>query len=312
MENTAVDERRPKRDETRFFVKSDRMLLSEEHGAIESALASLLHQSREHLRTKSAATDIRANGHPADLSGPLTRIIKTPGRNRPAIQVAHEHVNGGTVGNVVDVDLFFLGNLLFAHEHIDADVDRFVHASAIGGREDFQSHRTARCAAGERGPCLVANTVNWKRVHLTTGILERDGAILLVASRYPGRPEPLWNLPGGRQDGHELHAAALVREFREETGLAIAVGRLAYVAESFDPHVDMQFTNVAFHVHSSGEPSVQADDTHAVDYAWVPRAQLATVLSVAVVREPLLRYLDDATQQYFGFDDAGLTVRLFD
>jgi hypothetical protein len=36
-------------------------------------------------------------------------------------------------------------------------------------------------------------------VHLATALLEHEGRVLLVASRYPNQPEPLWNLPGGRQ-----------------------------------------------------------------------------------------------------------------
>lgn len=154
--------------------------------------------------------------------------------------------------------------------------------------------------------------MTWTRIHLTTGLLERSGALLLVASRYPGRVEPLWNLPGGRQAGHETHAQALVRELHEETGLVVTVGRLAYVAESFDPHTAMQFTNLAFHLEADGEPRVPPEDAHAVSCAWVPRAELARYLSVAVVREPLLTYLNDPTQQYFGYDDAGITVRFFD
>lgn len=159
---------------------------------------------------------------------------------------------------------------------------------------------------------MQTRNVTWTRIHLTTGILERNGALLLVASRYPNHAEPLWNLPGGRQAGHETHAVALAREFREETGLDIAVAGLAYVAESFDSASGVQFTNLAFHVRSAGVPRVPAGDAHAVSCAWVPRDELASTLVVAVVRDPLLRYLADPTQQYFGYDDAGITVRFFD
>lgn len=154
--------------------------------------------------------------------------------------------------------------------------------------------------------------MNWTRIHLTTGLLERNGAILLVASRYPDRVEPLWNLPGGRQEGHETHVVALIREFREETNLAITIAGFAYVAESFDSASGTQFTNLVFHVRADGEPHVPPGDAHAVSCAWVKRAALADVLSVAVVRDPLLLYLADSTQRYFGYEDAGITVRFFD
>jgi len=154
--------------------------------------------------------------------------------------------------------------------------------------------------------------VNPPRVHLVTGILERDGKLLLVASRYPNQPEPLWNLPGGRQARGELLPATLRREFREETSLEIAVDAVRYIAESYDRATGTHFTNVAFDVSSRGEPRLTGSDAHVVDLAWVRRAELAERLAVAVVREPLLANLSDPGQRYFGFADAGITIEFAD
>src|SRR5271166_1135960 len=107
-----------------------------------------------------------------------------------------------------------------------------------------------------------------QRVHLCTGILLRAGQVLLVASRYPNHPTPLWNLPGGRQEPYELLEGALRREFDEEVSLAIEIERVAYVAESFDRATATQFTNVAFLVQAEGEPRLGTGDLHAVDFAW--------------------------------------------
>ena len=162
------------------------------------------------------------------------------------------------------------------------------------------------------------------RVHLATGILERDGALLLVASRYPNHREPLWNLPGGRQRPGELVGDALVREFLEETGLAIERGPLAYVAESYDRATSVHFVNFAFEIAAaryaaSGEPLERAvalvapkADAHVVELAWIPRADIAKRLKIAVVREPLLGYLSDEPKRYFSFDDAGITIEFAD
>lgn len=149
-------------------------------------------------------------------------------------------------------------------------------------------------------------------VRLVTGILERDGALLLVASRYPNHAEPLWNLPGGRVRDDELLRDALAREFVEETGLAIACGPLAYVAESFDRATGVRFTNVAFLVSAEGEPDVPGGDAHAVACDWVARDELAERLTVRVVREPLLGYLRAESTRYYGFDDAGITIAFAD
>jgi len=154
--------------------------------------------------------------------------------------------------------------------------------------------------------------VELRRIHLCTGILERDGRILLVASRYPNHPHPLWNLPGGRQEPYELLEAALRREFLEEVSLAVAIERVAYVAESFDRSTQTQFTNVAFVVNGKGEPRLAAGDPHAVGFEWVARSELAGRLRVAVVREPLLDFLAGGSRGYYGFADAGITIEFFD
>lgn len=151
-----------------------------------------------------------------------------------------------------------------------------------------------------------------KRIHLCTGILERAGSLLLVASRYRNHPKPLWNLPGGRQEPYELLDAALRREFDEEVSLQIEIVNVAYVAESFDRSIETQFTNVAFVVRADGEPKLPHGDLHAVDFAWVPVASIGERLSVDVVRTPLLSYLGGDRTGYYGFGEAGITIEFND
>jgi 8-oxo-dGTP diphosphatase len=49
-------------------------------------------------------------------------------------------------------------------------------------------------------------------------LIDQDRVLLLLNERRE------WDLPGGRPDMGEDHRAALEREVREETGLAVAVG----------------------------------------------------------------------------------------
>ena len=156
-----------------------------------------------------------------------------------------------------------------------------------------------------------------KHYHLATAVLIRDGQLLMVASRYPNHGEPLWNLPGGRQQPGELLAETVVREVFEETGLRIEAGEVAYVSESYDG--DTHFLNVVFAVRlvspsfDTGPPGPAQDDTksqdHVVAVEWVPLEEVGARIVVAVVREPLRSYLrGELPQRYAGFHEAGITI----
>ena len=140
----------------------------------------------------------------------------------------------------------------------------------------------------------------------------RDGALLLVGNRYPNHADVLWNLPGGRQEYGELLAETLTREVREETGLAIALGELAYVSESYDRSRATHFTNYTFRISATGEARLVSGDAHVVAVEWVPLAQLASRFAVKVVREPLLAHLAGSQQRYWGYADAGITIDFAD
>lgn len=143
-------------------------------------------------------------------------------------------------------------------------------------------------------------------VLLSAGIARRDERILLVASRYPSHAQPLWNLPGGRVELGESYGDAVVREIHEETGLRADVLRLAYVSESYDR--ETHFIAVVFEVSADGEIVLPQRNDHVVDARWCTRNELCERLHVAILREPLLRYLESG-ERYFATRDAGVTVR---
>jgi 8-oxo-dGTP pyrophosphatase MutT (NUDIX family) len=156
------------------------------------------------------------------------------------------------------------------------------------------------------------------RVHLGTGLAIRrseggDVSVLLVASRYPNQPEPLWNLPGGRQQPGELLSETVEREVVEETGLRARAAALAYLSESYDGS-DVHFLNATFHIDLLDgapftRPHADAGEDHIVDVAWVPLSEIASRVAVAVVREPLVAYLHGVlARRYAGFHDAGITI----
>lgn len=147
-------------------------------------------------------------------------------------------------------------------------------------------------------------------IRIATGIARHDAKILLVASRYAGHPQPLWTLPGGRQEPGELAPETIVREVHEETGLRATVDELAYASESYDG--TMHVSNLVFAISVEGELRVPVAKDHVVDAAWIPIAELPERMNVAVVREPLLAYLNGSRRRYYGFHEAGVTIRWID
>jgi len=64
------------------------------------------------------------------------------------------------------------------------------------------------------------------------GLLLREGTMLLAAHRgLLPEQTPFWSPPGGGWQFGESLKEALVREFREETGLAVRVGRFLHLHE---------------------------------------------------------------------------------
>jgi 8-oxo-dGTP diphosphatase len=145
-----------------------------------------------------------------------------------------------------------------------------------------------------------------QRIHLATGIAIRDGSILVVASTYASHAQPLWNLPGGRQMHGELLPRTLAREVGEETGLNASVADVAYVSESFDG--DVHILNTTFEMSVTGTLAVPAHDDHVIEARWCELSEIETLLSVAVVRVPLLQYLRNG-KRYGGFAEAGISIR---
>jgi len=154
-------------------------------------------------------------------------------------------------------------------------------------------------------------------VHLAGGIALHEGRLLLVASHYPNQPQPLWNLPGGRQLPGELLVETVVREVFEETGLRAVADELAYVSESYDG--DRHYVTAAFLVSvrtarsavlspSTSSGQAQSKD-HVVIVEWVPLDEVRERIVVAVVRDPLLAYLQGVLdRRYAGYHEAGITI----
>jgi ADP-ribose pyrophosphatase YjhB (NUDIX family) len=105
-------------------------------------------------------------------------------------------------------------------------------------------------------------------------------------NKWTGREYgPCWGAPGGRQEPGESLADTAVREVREETGLAVAVDRLAYLIEY------EEFVAAYFLTRRTGdEPIVVGDEIAEVRF--VPLDELPHFAPGALVaRHPILNAL---------------------
>jgi 8-oxo-dGTP pyrophosphatase MutT (NUDIX family) len=104
------------------------------------------------------------------------------------------------------------------------------------------------------------------------GVLIHDGCVLLLLNE---RGE--WDLPGGRPDPGEDHRAALAREVREETGLAVEVG--GTLGEHLFEVLPGRFVRIVpFACRLVGGSNVVLGDEH-LQASWLPLAELAACIA---------------------------------
>lgn len=98
-----------------------------------------------------------------------------------------------------------------------------------------------------------------------------EGQILLIRrGRGPAAGE--WSVPGGRVEGGETLAEAVVRELAEETGLeAVCDGLVGWVERIGDGH---HFVILDFSVTVLTPDAPRAGDD-AAEAAWVPLTEVA-------------------------------------
>jgi 8-oxo-dGTP diphosphatase len=127
------------------------------------------------------------------------------------------------------------------------------------------------------------------------GLLLRRGALLLAAHRGLLPEEaPFWSPPGGGWEFGESIREALVREFAEETSLAVRVGRFLHLHEFSSE--GLQALELFFEVlaeDEAAEPSLGQDPEHdssqqlLTELAWLTPRQLLHLPPAQV--HPVLR-----------------------
>ena len=132
-------------------------------------------------------------------------------------------------------------------------------------------------------------------IHVTaTGLLVRDGRVLLGKRTSAVRFAGMWNAFGGHLVPCEEPSQALVRELREELDIEVFGPRFLGIYEDVDPTSKEVFRHYLFLVTRwSGEVRI-ADEEHS-EIRWFPPASVEGLDLAASLKEAIRRLLPAKT-----------------
>lgn len=118
------------------------------------------------------------------------------------------------------------------------------------------------------------------------GILLKNDKILLV--RHEKNGKSYWLLPGGGIEFGESAEEALIREFQEEVGLAIKIGKLVLVHDSIPPNRHRQVLNLYFTSSSEMFDIHVTPDSVLRDAAFYPLSEFRQMMVNPDVKQEIL------------------------
>ena len=132
-----------------------------------------------------------------------------------------------------------------------------------------------------------------ERPVLGVGALIFDGDRILLVQRGNEPYKGWWSLPGGGVETGERLEAAILREVREETGLAVEIVQLATIFERLMPDVEgrceYHYVLIDYECRVTGGHLQAGDDSTAV--TWWPVNQLGDIQLTDGTRDVVDRYL---------------------
>ncbi len=115
-------------------------------------------------------------------------------------------------------------------------------------------------------------TAGLQRPELCVGAVALQQDRILMVRRGHGPGTGLWSVPGGRVEGGETMAEAVVRELQEETGLEGVCEDLVGWVERIGTDYHYVIADFRVKVSSPASPSAGSD---AAEAAWVPIRELS-------------------------------------
>lgn len=122
-----------------------------------------------------------------------------------------------------------------------------------------------------------------------SGLVMRASHLLLVGRA--GRGD--WVLPGGSPEPGEGSAACVRREVREETGVHVETGEVAFVFEVTDPARQDRLIEIVFFAEEQGDQTALCSTESGLTLRWMPVDELGRV----EMRPPIAGYLRGAARR---------------
>lgn len=137
-----------------------------------------------------------------------------------------------------------------------------------------------------------------------------DGQTQVLLMRYSYGGQDVFALPGGNPDRGEILTQTVIREIREELGVSVDLGEMILAGEMLLSERNDDVLHVVFATRNlKGEPTLNPDETTALNLVWIPVADLDKLNLYPNIGAKLQPWFSSATylgyigrieQQYFG------------
>ena len=147
---------------------------------------------------------------------------------------------------------------------------------------------------------ILFKTEDWVFSYRVAGICVRNECVLLQTTAE----DDFYAFPGGHVAFGESNADTLTREFREEIGAEVRVGKLQWVAENFFPWGEKPCHQICKYFlvdiadeHTPTEGIFRGRENH-LEFHWVPIADVGQLEIYPTNAKELLGKLEEGVQYF--------------